>query len=41
LGNGKLEKFIKKLFAENRVYYASNDVGSFVESYLAYISKIA
>ena len=41
LGNGKLEKFIKKMFAENRVYYASNDVGSFVESYLAYIAKIA
>ena len=41
LGAGKLEKYIRRLFAENRVYYASNDVGSFVESYLGYIAKIS
>lgn len=40
LGNGKLEKYIRKMFNENRVYYASNDVGSFVESYFGYISKL-
>lgn len=41
LGGGKLEKYVKSLFAQNRVYYASNDVGSFVESYLGYIAKIS
>ena len=40
LGSGKLQKFVKQLFSENRVYYASNDVGSFVESYLQYIAKL-
>ena len=40
LGSGKLQKFVKQLFAENRVYYASNDVGSFVESYLQFIAKL-
>lgn len=41
LGGGKLERFIKKQFAENRVYYASNDVGSFVDSYMSFIAKIS
>lgn len=41
LGDDNLTKFIKKCFAENRVYYASNDVGSFVDSYMGYIQKLA
>jgi hypothetical protein len=41
LGDDNLTKFIKRCFAENRVYYASNDVGSFVDSYMGYIQKLA
>ena len=40
LGTGKLEKFIKRMFSENRVYYSTNDVGSFVDSYMSYIAKL-
>ena len=40
LGSGKVEKYVRKMFSLNRVYYASNDVGSFVDSYLKYIQKL-
>lgn len=40
-GCGNVEKFVKNCFKQNRVYYASNDVGSFVESYMGYIAKLA
>lgn len=33
LGNGKVEKLINMLKSENRIYYATNDVGSFVDNY--------
>ena len=39
-GRGALDTLIRKLYADNRVYYATNDVGAFVESYLNYIRKI-
>lgn len=41
LGCGNVEKFVKNSFAQNRIYYATNDIGSFVESYFAYIQKIS
>lgn len=40
LGTGDLERFLKQMKSENRFYYASNDVGSFVDSYLSYIAKL-
>ena len=40
LGSGKVEKYVKKMFSLNRIYYASNDVGSFVDSYLKFIQKL-
>lgn len=39
-GRGALDTLIRKLFNDNRVYYATNDVGNFCESYLIYIRKI-
>lgn len=39
-GRGSLDTLIRKLYTDNRVYYATNDVGAFVESYLNYIRKI-
>lgn len=41
MGHGKLERFIKRMLSQNRFYYATNDTGSFVESYLTYISKLS
>lgn len=40
LGCGNVEKFVKTCLAQNRIYYASNDIGTFVESYFAYIQKL-
>lgn len=34
LGSGRIEKFIRKCYAENRFYYATNDVGCFIENYI-------
>lgn len=39
LGSPKIERLLKKLFATNRVYYATNDVGSFFTNYMKYIQK--
>ena len=30
----ELEKFIKKMYNENRIYYATNDCGAFLENYI-------
>ena len=34
IGHTKLDSQIWKLFQQNKFYYATNDVGSFVESYI-------
>lgn len=34
LGEGNIEKFIKKMYNENRIYYATNDCGAFLENYI-------
>lgn len=39
-GHGRLEQVLRKCFTRNRVYYATNDVGAFVDSYLCSIKKI-
>ena len=39
-GRGALDTLIRKLYTDTRVYYATTDVGAFVESYLNYIRKI-
>ena len=39
-GRGRLDQLLRRLFNENRVYYATNDVGMFIESYFGYIRKI-
>ena len=39
-GRGRLDMILRKLFNDNRVYYATNDVGMFVESYFGFIRKI-
>ena len=39
-GHGRLEQVLRKCFTQNRVYYATNDVGAFVESYLKSIKKL-
>lgn len=39
-GRGKLDLVLRRLFNENRVYYATNDVGMFIDSYFGYIRKI-
>lgn len=39
-GRGRLDMILRRLFNDNRVYYATNDVGVFVESYLNYIRKL-
>ena len=41
LGRPKLEKFMKRCFREDRIYYATNDIGSFVENYVKNVCKIA
>lgn len=40
LGPPKLAKTLEKLFKDNRFYYASNDVGSFMTNYMKYITKV-
>lgn len=39
-GRGAMDTLLRKLYSDNRVYYATNDVGAFVDSYLAYIRKL-
>lgn len=39
-GHGRLEQILRKCFTQNRVYYATNDVGAFVDSYLRSIKKL-
>lgn len=39
LGNRKIESFLMKCFSENRFYYASNDIGAFVENYVQNVCK--
>ena len=38
-GNGTLPRFIEKMLKENRVYYQTNDIGSFFESYYNFCTK--
>ena len=40
LGEGNLSKFLKRMIETNRIYYASNDIGTFTEAYLSTISKL-
>ena len=40
LGNPKIEKVINYLLSENRMYYQTNDIGSFVENYLTNICGV-
>lgn len=39
-GHGRLEQIIRKAFQQNRVYYSTNDVGAFIDSYLSSIKRI-
>ena len=39
-GHGRLEQIIRNCFRQNRVYYATNDVGAFVDSYLTSVRKL-
>lgn len=39
-GSGLVEKFLKNMLAENRVYYATNDVGCLLDAYFAYIKQL-
>lgn len=39
-GTGLVEKYLKKMLAENRVYYSSNDVGCFLDAYFNYIKML-
>lgn len=39
-GHGRLEQVLRRCFMQNRVYYATNDVGAFVESYLNSIKRL-
>lgn len=39
IGCGNVEKIVKKCFSENRVYYATNDIGAFVENYVENVCK--
>lgn len=39
-GSGMIEKFLKRMLAENRIYYATNDVGCFLEAYLDYVKML-
>lgn len=38
-GHGRLEQIIRKVLQQNRIYYATNDVGAYVESYLQSVRK--
>ena len=40
LGTGNLSKFINDCFTQNRVYYSTNDIGSYIEAYLSTIKKL-
>lgn len=39
-GRGRLDMLLRRIFNDNRVYYATNDVGAFIESYFGYIRKL-
>lgn len=39
-GSGKVEKLLKTAIRENRIYYATNDIGSFVENYFKNVCKV-
>lgn len=39
-GRGRLDMLLRRIFNDNRVYYATNDVGMFIESYFGYIRKL-
>lgn len=39
LGDKIISKLIKYMYTTNRIYYASNDVGNFVDSYLRFCQK--
>jgi len=41
MGNSrtKIDKILGDLFKDNKVFYATNDVGSFVENYFSECSK--
>lgn len=40
LGFGRLDRFLHMMLQTNRIYYAMNDVGMFIESYIKYIRKL-
>ena len=40
LGCGNVENTVRKMFLENKVYYASNEIGAFVTSYMSYIRRL-
>ena len=40
VGSGKVEKLLKTVIKENRIYYATNDIGSFVENYFKTVCKV-
>lgn len=39
-GRARIERLLRAMYADNRVYYATNDVGAFVDSYLNSVRKI-
>ena len=39
-GQGKLKQFITKMFDTDHVFYASNDIGSFIEAYQSTLKKL-
>lgn len=39
-GTGSLNQFINKMLKEKRIYFATNDVGSFFDNYVKYCSKL-
>ena len=40
LGTPMISRFIKDMFDQNRVYYATNDVGCFIENYMDYAKML-
>lgn len=39
-GNNTLNQFLNKMLKEKRIYFATNDVGSFFDNYVRYCSKL-
>lgn len=39
-GTGKLDRLLRTCFTQNRLYFATNDVGAFIESYFCSIRKL-